>query len=58
MLIAQFYKTGLDPFYDPNYGNSNDETARKVDPDSRIKAGITAGAVSGSVVIVRLDDTI
>ncbi|ORE04572.1 hypothetical protein BCV72DRAFT_257216 [Rhizopus microsporus var. microsporus] len=44
--------SGLDPFYDPNYGNSNDETAYKVDPDSRIKAGITAGAVSGSVVII------
>lgn len=58
MLIGQFYKTGLDPFYDPNYGSSNDETTHKVDPDSRIKAGITAGAVSGSVVIVRFDDTI
>ncbi|CEG76179.1 hypothetical protein RMATCC62417_11111 [Rhizopus microsporus] len=44
--------SGLDPFYDPNYGNSNDETARKVDPDSRIKAGITAGAIGGGLFLI------
>ncbi|KAG1169398.1 hypothetical protein G6F70_008447 [Rhizopus microsporus] len=44
--------SGLDPFYDPNYGSSNDETTHKVDPDSRIKAGITAGAIGGGLFLI------
>ncbi|KAG1051879.1 hypothetical protein G6F43_005942 [Rhizopus delemar] len=43
---------GLDPLYDPGFQTKNENEERDKESEARVKAGITAGVVSGGVVIL------